>query len=403
MRRVYSALLADHLQQHNQMIFLSGPRQVGKTTVGLELKVLTDHYAYLNWDDPDDRSAILAGTNAMLDYAKLQQASQQKGLLVLDELHKYSNWKNTVKGLFDKHKDQFHIIVTGSARLDVYKRGGDSLMGRYFPYRMYPFTLAELVRTHFEKARLIHAPLATLEADYQALLDFGGFPEPLLKRDEYFQNRWVKTRKQQLFREDLRDLTRIHDITQVELLAELLTKQASELVSYQSLANHVRVSVDTIKSWIKVLESFYYCFSIQPWSRNVTRSLLKQPKVFLWDWSGLSDVGARHENFIAVHLMKAVHFWNDCGFGDFGLYFLRDKEKREVDFVVTRDQRPWFLVEVKSTQNASLSSSLAVFQKQLDAPHAFQVAMDMPFVDKDSFDYHKPVIVSARTLLSQLI
>ena len=169
------------------------------------------------------------------------------------------------------------------------------------------------------------------------------------------------------------------------------------------MAKKVRVSVDTIRRWIKTLESLYYCYSIRPWTTNVARSLLKEPKYYLWDWSQCTDIGARNENFIASHLLKAVHMWTDLGIGQYELYFLRDKEKREVDFLVTKNQKPWFMVEVKSSNNDRLSPHLDVFRQQLNIDHVFQVSIEGDFINKDVFSIRKPIIVPAKTFLSQLM
>ncbi len=210
-------------------------------------------------------------------------------------------------------------------------------------------------------------------------------------------------RTEQLFRGDIRDLNHIHEIDQLEILAELLKHQAGQLTNYTNLANKINVSVDTVQRWIKVLNAFYYCFTIKPWSKNVVRSLLKGPKIYLWDWSEISDIGMRSENFIASHLLKAVHFWTDQGLGKYDLYFLRDKEKNEVDLLVTKDNKPWFLVEAKHSDNARISSNLKKFQQATGAKHAFHVVINMDYVDVDCFSYQKPVIVPAKTFLSQLV
>ena len=207
----------------------------------------------------------------------------------------------------------------------------------------------------------------------------------------------------QLFNEDLRDLTKIQDFGQMEILAELLQSQSTKLTNYSSLANKINVSVDTVRRWIQVLKSFYYCFIIRPWTKNVTRSLIKEPKIFLWDWSLVEDPGARVENFIASHLLKAIHYWTDYGFGEYGLYFLRDKEKREVDFLVTKNKKPWFIIDVKTAENKGLTKSLHYFQEITRATHAFQVVFDADYVDEDCFSHTEPISVPARTLLSQLI
>jgi predicted AAA+ superfamily ATPase len=201
----------------------------------------------------------------------------------------------------------------------------------------------------------------------------------------------------------LRDLTRIQELGQVEMLAELLRTQVGQLTSYSYLAKNVRVSVDTVRRWIATLESLYYCFTVKPWHRNIARALRKEPKYYLWDWSQVDDAGARAENLVASALLKAAHWWTETGQGEFGLHFIRDKQKREVDFVVTRNQQPWILVEVKSSEKAQLSDSLSYFQKQTRAEHAFQLAMEANFIERDCFEHHDPIIVPASTLLAQLV
>ncbi len=199
---------------------------------------------------------------------------------------------------------------------------------------------------------------------FDALLRFGGFPEPFLRQQQRFYNRWRRLRTQQLFKEDLRDLTRIQELGQVEVLAELVRDRAGCLTSYSSLANTLNASVDSVRRWLGTLGALYYCFPVRPWSKNVTRALRKEPKYYLSDWSLLADRGAKAENLVASALLKAVHLWTDHGFGDYGLYFVRDKEKREVDFVVVADGEPWFLVEVKASGAAPLSPHLRRFQAQ---------------------------------------
>jgi predicted AAA+ superfamily ATPase len=404
MKRTYESVFLEHFAQNRQMLFLVGPRQVGKTTVSLEVAATRAHHFYLNWDDQTDRKLILEGAEAIAKFIGIgmQEIGKELPLIIFDELHKYRKWKNFIKGFFDKYSKKVQIIVTGSARLDIYKVGGDSLMGRYFLYRLHPLSVGEILQPAKRNTEII-APSEIKKEDFDALFQFGGFPDPFLQRDPLFYNQWKRLRFQQLFTEDLRDLTLIQDLGQMQVLAELLQQQAGCLTSYQSLANKVNVSVDTVKRWIQTLKSFYYCFTLQPWTKNISRSLLKIPKLFLWDWSLVEDEGARKENFIASHLLKAVHFWTDRGFGDFGLYFLRDKEKREVDFLVSKNKKPWFLVEVKSSENKGLSKSLFYYQNATQAPHAFQVVFDRDYIEADCFSYNEPVIVPAKTFLSQLL
>lgn len=197
-------------------------------------------------------------------------------------------------------------------------------------------------------------------------------------------------------------MTKIHEIAQVEVLAELLKLQAAQLCNFAALSKKIRASENSIRRWTTALESLYYCFLLKPWSKNVARSLIKEPKAYLWNWSVIQDKGARYENFIAAHLLKAVHWWQDNGFGEFSLRYLRTKDKREVDFVIIKNNKPWFLVEVKSS-NRKLSKNLEYFQKKIKAGHAFQVTIEDDYINKSCFDISYPVIVPAKTFLSQLI
>jgi uncharacterized protein len=403
MKRIYEYLLEEHLSHHRQMAFISGPRQVGKTTTSLEASLERPLHYYYNWDNEDHRALIIEGPQAIARETKLGELRKTLPVLVFDEIHKYRNWKRFLKGFFDTYEKQCRILVTGSARLDVYKRGGDSLMGRYFLYRLHPLSVREIVDPSLPKHE-IQRPKEIKPEDYQALLTYGGFPEPYLKRNNSFFNHWKRLRMEQLFREDIRDLSRVQEIGQIQLLAEILQEEASHSLNHSVLAAKIKVSAPTLHRWIELLRNLYFCFTIQPWSKNLSRSLIKEPKIYLWNWANIEDRGARLENLVASHLYKAIQFWTDYGFGDYGLYYLRDKEKREVDFLVTKNRKPWFLVEVKANgSNNGISRWLYYFQEKLKVPHAFQIGFDLPFVDKDCFEIKDPVIVPATTFLSQLI
>ncbi|MFM8454704.1 MAG: ATP-binding protein [Gammaproteobacteria bacterium] len=416
MKRLYDSVLLQHLIANRQMLFLAGPRQVGKTTSSWAVSAEYGASSYyLNWDIQKDRKAIVQGPEkvmALLPPPKLASDSAARlPIIIFDELHKYKKWKTFLKGFFDKYSPQVKIIVTGSARLDVYRKGGDSMMGRYFLYRLHPFSVRELLNSKLNIDRPqdseILKPEEISDTDFSNLYEFGGFPEPLLQHSKPFYKKWQKLRRAQLFTEDLRDLTKIHDLAQMEILSELLMEYAGGLLNYSSLAVKINVSVDTIKRWITILKAFYFCFSIKPWTKNITRSLIKEPKIYLWDWSLVvkqeENQGAIFENFLASHLLKAVHFWTDIGLGEYDLYFLRDKEKREVDFLVVKDRKPWFLVEAKLSDNQSISKSLYHYQKLTGAPHAFQVVLNMPYVNSNCFEHHEPIIVPAKNFLSQLV
>ena len=316
MKRLYDPLVRHHLKAYRQMVFIAGPRQVGKTTVGRSLKEIASHFVYLNWDSQDDRNQIIQGPNKVAERAQLEKARRGKLLIVFDEIHKYKKWKQFLKGFFDVYGEECQIAVMGSAKLNVYKAGSDSLMGRYFLYRIHPFSIGELLRTRSSEKE-IRPPKRIPQKDFEALLRFGGFPEPYLKRNSRFSVNWQRLRREQLFREDIRDLSQVQELAQLEMLATLLTDQTGQLLSYNNLANAINVSAPTIKRWLSSLESFYYAFRIHPWTKNVKRTLKKEPKYYLWDWSLVQNEGARHENFVASHLLKAVHLWTDAGLGEY--------------------------------------------------------------------------------------
>ena len=404
MDRIYSTLITEHLTSFPQMLFLAGPRQVGKTTIAMMAEKYAEQFNYLSWDIDSDREQILQGNKALGEALGYQQANANRRILVLDEIHKFTNWKNYLKGFYDLYKDQATIIVTGSAKLNLYQKQADSLMGRYFLYRIHPISVGECLHpSPLSEDQLFYPPKEINSKHFEDLCQYGGFPQPFIKANNSFYNRWKLMRSKQLFNEDIRELSNIHEITQLELLATLLKGQIGQLSNLSKLANKINIAETTVKRWIATLENFYYCFQIKPWSKNINRSLLKQPKIYLWDWSLLSDKGARNENIIASHLLKSIQYWNDTGRGEFDLFFIRDKDKNEVDFLVTKEQQPWILVEVKSTDNKSISSSLHKFQQQLKAPYAFQIAFDLPFTSIDCLKLKKPMIIPAKTFLSQLI
>ena len=403
MRRLYEEIITEHFRNERKMLFLSGPRQVGKTTTGLAIGDRRQRSSYFNWDNFDHQSKILAGPAKLAEALGLATLAEEKPLLILDEVHKYPRWRDLLKGFYDTYADEADALVTGSARLGVFNVGGDSLTGRYFSYRMHPLSVAELIAPEIGARPGERQPSAIDDEALEALLHFGGFPEPLSRADDRFAVRWRRQRHQQLLRDELRDLTRIQEVAKVQTLAQLIIQRAGDLASYTSFANHIDASVDSVKRWLSALENLYFCFALRPWFRNVARSLRKEPKLYLWDWSLLEDPGKRFENLVACALLKATHLWTDHGLGDFGLHFLRDKQKREVDFLVSRNAEPWLLVEAKVSSRKDLSKSLIYFQRQLEAPLALQAALDLSYVERDCFSLSRPMIVPARTLLSQLV
>ena len=395
-QRIYDKIISGHLAKYRQMVFLSGPRQVGKTT-------LAKNFAsrYLDWDNVDARALILKGP-ASVSGQLPSTLSATMPVVAFDEIHKYRQWKNFLKGFFDTYENDVKIIATGSAKMDIYARGGDSLMGRYFPYHIHPITVAELLDGDVpSETQLIAPPRLLDEPSWQALLVHGGFPEPFMRREIPFTRRWRTLRTAQLLKKDVLDLYHTTELAQLEVIARLLANRSGEQLVAASLAKEVRASENTIREWVTVLKALYYGFEIRPWFKNIENSLRKTPKWYLRDWAMVSDEGKRAETLVACHLLKAVEGWSDLGLGKFELFYLRDKQKHEVDFLVARDDEPWFLVEAKKSDNA-LSPQLEYFQKATHAQHAFQVVLEAPYVEADCFSRSRPVIVPALTFLSQL-
>ncbi|MCC6220820.1 MAG: ATP-binding protein [Deltaproteobacteria bacterium] len=336
------------------MVFLGGPRQVGKTTLALSLlgpDANESHPAYLNWDATEDRSKILKG-----------QLPSKGNLLVLDEIHKYKPWRNFVKGLYDKHKSTLRILVTGSARLDYYRKGGDSLQGRYHYLRLHPLSLMEI------------GGAASLK-DLSLLLKFGGFPEPFYKGEETFLRRWQLERTERVVREDLRDLENVKELSLIELLAERLPACVGSPISVQSLREDLNVAHESVERWIKVLERLYFCFRIPPYGPPRIRAVKKEQKLYMWDWSLVEEEGARFENLVASQLLKYCHFRQDTEGHKMELRYIRDRNGREVDFVVLKKGKALFAVECKINSKTA-SPHCAYFRQRTDIPSFYQVHID---------------------------
>ncbi len=345
--RYVEAPLRDDLLR--KMVFLGGPRQVGKTTLALGLLGAGGirHRGYLNWDDPRARHSLLRG-----------ELPGGESLLVLDEIHKYSRWRNLVKGLYDTEGDRTAFLVTGSARLDHYRKGGDSLQGRYHNYRLHPFSMGEMASTSSD--------------DLEALLRFGGFPEPLLAGDTRTWRRWQRERMSRVVYEDLRDLEQVRDVSLVELLAEALPERVGSPLSIRSLCEDLQVAHQTVARWIGILENLYVCFRIPPFGAPRIRAVKKENKLYLWDWSQVPGRGERFENLVACQLLKYCHYLEDTQGHRMELRFIRDTDRREVDFVVLLDGDPQFAVESKAGDRAP-SPAIAYFRQRTGISHFYQV------------------------------
>jgi predicted AAA+ superfamily ATPase len=332
------------------MVFIGGPRQVGKTTLALGLIGTSDKSspAYLNWDAVADKKRI---RNADLPFSE--------PIIILDEIHKHKAWRGLVKGLFDKTSPTNKYIVTGSARLDFYRHGGDSLQGRYHYYRLHPLSLREVSQ----------APTLT---DVEKLLEFGGFPEPFFRGDRRYLRRWQREYYDRVLTDDLRDLEKITDIGKMGLLVDELPKKVGSILSVKSLREYLEVAHATSERWIQILERIYVCYRVAPLSGSKIRAVKKEKKLFLWDWSHVEDKGNRFENMVASQLLKFCHFQEDTEGYKMELRFLRDVDKREIDFVVLKQGKPLFAVEVK-TGEKNLSPHIGYFSSRLPIPKFYQV------------------------------
>jgi predicted AAA+ superfamily ATPase len=348
MQRALRPILVADLEE--KMVFLGGPRQVGKTTLALSLldAAKPSHPAYLSWDDLADRKLLLAGG-----------LPADQSLLIFDEIHKYRQWRGLIKGIYDKQHHARKILVTGSARLDHYRKGGDSLQGRYHYHRLHPLSLYEI------NAR----PGAS---DLDQLLAFGGFPEPFLKANGRHWKRWQRERQSRVIQEDLISLEQVKEVSQVELLASVLPSRVGSPLSINNLRQDLAVAFETADRYIRILENLYFCFRIPPHGLPKLRAAKKEQKLYMWDWSLCDGPAARFENLVASQLLKYCHHLEDTEGESMSLRFVRDSAGREIDFIVVRGGKPVFAVECK-TGERDLSRNIRYFAARSNIPIFYQV------------------------------
>ena len=319
--------LADlvHSDLGKKIILLMGPRQAGKTTFA---KSLSNNYEYLNYDATEQKILF-----------NKKDWSRDKDLIIFDELHKMSGWKKWLKGIYDTEGPRNpSLIVTGSARMDIARKMGDSLAGRHFLYRLYPLDLKEISQNK----------LFTPDEAISRLMNFGGFPEPFLEGDPLFYNKWKRSHLEMILRQDLLDLERVTNIAKIELLIELLRQRVGTIVSKESLAKALEVSPHTVKSWLTILENLFVLFSVTTWTTSVHKSLLKAKKYYFYDTGHVDgDVGAKFENLVAVSLLKQIHYQEDVGGDKLTLHFLRNKKEQEIDFAICNKHHPKLILEAK--------------------------------------------------------
>ena len=281
-KRYLTPFIKEDLKQ--KMVLLYGPRQVGKTTLSLSFlkKGKESHPAYFNWDYRSDRKKILS-----------EEFPPHEKTLIFDEIHKYSRWRNFLKGLYDKKKHERKFLITGSGNLKHYNRGGDSLQGRYYSYRLHPFSLREL-------------NLRPTKEDLNTLLNLNGFPEPLFSSSKKTLSRWRNERISQLIKEDIRDLERVRELDLMEILVDSLPQKVGSPLSIKSLKEDLEIAHETVERWICILENLFVCFRILPFGANKIRAVKKERKLYLYDWSLIDNPGLRFENLWLVNSLNTV-------------------------------------------------------------------------------------------------
>lgn len=353
------------------MIFLAGPRQSGKTTLAQNIiGRLFANLSYFNYDFIESKKIIKEDPYF---FEKIDRKDRSLPLVIFDEIHKHENWKNYLKGVYDKFHGQYQFLVSGSGRLDAFQKSGDSLAGRYFMFHLYPLTLGELGNSDLSPQNLLDDPVNVpsfrneLWDIWDRIENFSGFPEPFLRGNKLFFNRWHRTYSRQLLYEDIRDMSGIRKIDNLVSLFSILPSRVGSPVSINNLSMDIGTSFQTVNEWLMVFDKFFLTFSVSPWTSKISRAIKKEKKFYMMNPSIVEDKGSRMENIVAIELLRAIQLWTDVGFGNFSLHFIRNKEKEEVDFLIAENNRPKLLIEVKLSET-SPARSLIKFQNYLDIP-----------------------------------
>jgi len=341
---------------NDKIILLSGPRQVGKTSL---TKSLESRFQYFNYDSSEHRYLI-------------QEKSwvRDKHLVIFDEIHKMKKWKQWIKGIYDTEKEQNTYILTGSSRMDTFKKVGDSLAGRYISLRLNPFSVKELGATNPDSV-------------IRDMITLGSFPEPFLSGSARKAALWRKSHLDIIVRQDLIQLENIRDLMSIELLIDVLKRRVGQQIVYKNIADELSVSPHTIKKWIQVLESLFVIFVVYPYVKNVVDAVKKEPKIYFYDVGQvIADEGFKIENIAALHLLKRNQFLEDTEGKKLRLGYLRDKKKREIDFVIEEDNKLTHLIEIKKSDD-QFNPNLNYYSKKLSPQFALQLVLDL----KNEKDY----------------
>ena len=393
-----------NLSKDKSLILMTGPRQSGKTTLAKFIQELYSNSLYFNWDIISNKRKIIENPGFFQDINRIDNSTP---LIVFDEIHKYKNWKNYLKGIYDEFVDDYSFLVTGSARLDMLKGGGDSLAGRYFMFHLFPFTLSELstvskinITDKYWLKNMDFDDSNDSKSIWENLFSFSGFPEPFIKCRKSFYNKWVNTFTQQIVKEDIRAFSDIKNIDGIEILYSLLPVKTGSPFSINSIARDIQFSFKTIKNWLLLLEKVSLTFSISPWTKKISRSILKEKKWYIFNYIEIDNSSIRFENMVALELLRKVFYWNEEGKGPFTLHYLRDKEKREVDFLLLEKNEPILMIETK-LNNDRPSPSLIYFQNRLNIP-AVQLVNKKGIYKKIINGDNSIIVITAHRFLSSL-
>ena len=351
------------------MVFISGARQTGKTTLAKGIASEEPVSLYFNYDIPANKSLIL---NQPTFFEEVDRKKSDQPLIILDEIHKHKEWKNYLKGISDGYAGEFRFLVTGSGRLDLSSKRGDALSGRYYHFHLFPFTVGEMMAPspqQLEPEKFLEIPDQNSMAQeaWETMAQVSGFPEPFLKGTKLKYRRWKHSYHSQVIRDDIRDEFAVRQIDTMEALYVLLDDCVGSPFSASNQARTLRISHKTVSSWITVFERFFLVFKLRPYSKKISRSLVKEPKLYFYDYCRIENEALRFENMVAVELKRAVTLWTDFGLGEYELWYLRNKEKEEIDFLITANGRPTFMVEAKFS-DPTVSPNLIKFQNALKIP-----------------------------------
>ena len=341
-----------------QMRFIAGPRQTGKTTLAQSILAMNrSENLYFNWDLREVRDRFKADFGFFETPLRDARSEGHLPWVCFDEIHKMPRWKDILKSYFDKHEAEARFLVTGSARLDWFRRSGDSLAGRYFLFHLSPLTLSEAVGSLLAEPEssegaheFMEKKTGLVKYEEEALshlLNYSGFPEPFLKADAPFYRRWQRDMVDRLTREDVRDLTRILDVEHVATLVQILPDRVGSPLSLNALREDIGIGYSAVRSAVSALQLTYAFFLISPYSRNIARTVKKEKKGYFFDWGRCTDPAKRFENYVACELKALTDLWHDQGIGDFSLMYVRARDGKETDFLVTRNNEPWCLFEAK--------------------------------------------------------